>query len=66
MKGVELKMIVGVIYYLVFGLYIYTLYKRLRMRESEKTKVLDITDFLITMSLFGILGLMVFSSLCVK
>ena len=50
-----------IIYFLVFLIYSYSLIDRIAARENKQVKTVDIVNFLITTTLFAILGLLLVS-----
>ena len=54
-------MMILIIYFLVFLIYSYSLIDRIAARENKQVKTVDIVNFLITTTLFAILGLLLVS-----
>ena len=54
-------MMILIIYFLVFLIYSYSLVDRIATRENKQVKTVDIVNFLITTTLFAILGLLLVS-----
>lgn len=50
-----------IIYFLVFLIYSYSLIDRIANRENKQIKTIDAINFLITSTLFAILGLLLVS-----